>query len=197
MAKKKKTKPKLKLVKNDPTDITMDDVNNAVDKIIIENDLISEEDITNAFIRIELAKSISAQAQVVEEFDIVVNKNSEMLIYDAIHLEKLIVDCPKSENKTCVWLVSVQSINEDLNNPYRNLAVVDEQEVALNILQAEIAELFISYPIKTDELKVHVKKQYNNLWDGIKYCIKTEFIIKQFDIIYRVCSEENFWDKDS
>jgi hypothetical protein len=169
----------------------MDDITNAVDKIIIEEDLVSEEDLANAFIRAELAKSIGTQPEVVEEFEIVVNKNSKMLLYDAVSLEKLIIDCSNSKGKACVWIVSIQSINDELNSPYNILAVAEEQEVALNIVQGEIAGLFILYPIKTQQKKIHEKKHYNELWTGSKYCIKTEFHINQFQVVYRVCSEFN------
>jgi len=197
MAKKKKvkSKPKLKIVKDDPNDVTMDDINNAIDQIIVENDLITEEDIANAFIREGLAKSIATQPEV-EEFDIVVNKNSEMILFDAIPLEKLLVDYSRREWKTFVWTVSVQSLNEELNSPYDILAVADEQEMALNILQGTIARLFICYPIQTDELKIHVKKGYNGLGD-MKYCMTNEFYIDQFQVVYRVCSQSAQWLDDN
>ena len=175
---------------------TMDDITNFADKMIIENNVIGIEDITNAFIRGKLAKSIGTQPEIVEEFDIVVNKNSEMLIYDVLPIEKLIIDYSRREWKTFVWTVSVQSLNEELNSPYDILAVADEQDMALDICQVEIASLFISYPIQADELEIHVKKAYNELGD-MRYCMTNEFYIEQLQVIYRVCSQSTLWQDSS
>ena len=196
MAKKKKSKPKLKLVKNDPKDITMDDITHAVDKIIIENDLITEEDILNAFMKGWLAESLATQPEKVEEFDIIVKKNSDELLFDAVPMDELLVKS-NTKNNANLWVVSIQSMSEEYNCPYGIRGVTDEQAIALKVLQTEIAELYITHPSIPEELEIHVKKQYSELMGNkaknLIYNIRIEFIIKQFQIIYRISEEPNWY----
>lgn len=196
MGKKKKQKPNLRLVKNDPTDITMDDINNAVDKIIIENDHISEADLANVFTKGWIAESLVKQPEKTDEFGIIVNKNSEELLFDAVPLEKLLVKNKKNDGGN-VWIVSIQSMSEEHNHPYGIRGVTDEQAIALKVLQNEIAELYITYPNIPEELKINVKKQHSELIGNeaknLIYNRRIEFHIEQFELIYRISEEPNWY----
>ena len=203
MAKKKNTKPKLKIVKNDPVDsdpedIDMDDINYAADKIIARDDMLDEDDLANAFIRLDVAKKLAFHSNAIkEEFEIVVDVNSEQLIYDAVPVEKLLVYGSNLECKGIVWVVSVQAVNEEYKSPFEILAVTESQEGALNICQGEMSKMLNSYPIERDEFDILIKKEHIKYETGAKLNIKTEFYIKQLHIIYGICSQLCFWRDDS
>ena len=193
--KKKKQKPKLKLVKNAPEESaenppkpTMEDIVYAVDEIILQNDLMTDEGLLRASIRQDLKNAcVSPQAEK-EEFEIVVDTRARRILYDVKPLEDFMVRSPNLEIKGTVWVVSVQVIDKEMDNPYTLLVFTDNQKGALLVCQGEIAGLFEPYPRSIEKMKIRVRKEFIQLSNDAKIDVKIDFFIEELGVVYRVSS---------
>jgi hypothetical protein len=189
--KKKEHKPKLRLVRNDPEDPMVEHIERTVEEMRSAQGLTDEEakDLEHRF----KGLFVKSPDSVTEELDLVLDKKSDCVLYDAIPLEKLMIDCPNLSGKSCVWVLSKQYMVKEYGSPYEVISVTDTQEGALNVCQGEISdEIEQSQISKGDSLELHIRKEHIPLGKDVNLNIRIELHIKEYGVTYLVSSQMFF-----
>ena len=163
--KKKEHKPKLRLVRatteetnENPPKPTIEDIEHAVDEIILGDDTIMTQVIANAINRHKM-KPETAQRKV-ERSKVVVKVHSESSIFDFISAEETMINCPNLESEDFVWVLFYCYCDEQRGNLFGPISVHTKQVRAINRCFWEMQSLLISAE-KTgdDKVDIHINKQ--------------------------------------